>query len=201
MIELCSEYLSFRCIWLFFLVTPLMRFRVNPQSIVAWMSWKSLLEAVPNSEGEVTATGLVPRTNDFLNKHWTISPKWPNDWDVFWVLTCTVHLTVCSCQVTYAFQSESTPYSYLNVKELLARSRRELWMWSDCNCARTHNHLVLKRTFNHWAKLAKWLGCVLSIYLCGAFDCCSCHVTYAFQSESTLSSCLYVKKLLARSMW
>ena len=35
-------------------------------------------------------------------------------------------LSVCSCHVTYAFQSESTLYSCLNVKELLARSRREI---------------------------------------------------------------------------
>ena len=35
-------------------------------------------------------------------------------------------LTVCSCHVTYAFQSESTLYSCLNGKELLARSRREI---------------------------------------------------------------------------
>ena len=41
-------------------------------------------------------------------------------------------LTVCSCHVTYAFQSESTLYSCLNVKELLARSRREIWNLSDC---------------------------------------------------------------------
>ena len=34
--------------------------------------------------------------------------------------------TVCSCRVTHAFQSESTLYSCLNVKELLARSRREI---------------------------------------------------------------------------
>ena len=34
--------------------------------------------------------------------------------------------TVCSYHVTYAFQSESTLYSCLNVKELLARSRREI---------------------------------------------------------------------------
>ena len=33
---------------------------------------------------------------------------------------------VCSCHVTYAFQSESTLYSCLNVKELLARSRRKI---------------------------------------------------------------------------
>ena len=34
--------------------------------------------------------------------------------------------TVCSCHVTYAFQSESTLYSCLNVKELFARSRHEI---------------------------------------------------------------------------
>ena len=33
---------------------------------------------------------------------------------------------VCFYHVTYAFQSESTLYSCLNVKELLARSRREI---------------------------------------------------------------------------
>ena len=38
----------------------------------------------------------------------------------------TLNLTVCSYHVTYAFQSESTLYSCLNVKELLARSRREI---------------------------------------------------------------------------
>ena len=63
-------------------------------------------------------------------------------------------LTVCSYHVTYAFQSESTIYSCLNVKELLARSRLEIWNLSDCNWTRTHNHLVHKRTLNHLAKLA-----------------------------------------------
>ena len=36
-------------------------------------------------------------------------------------------LTVCCCHVTYTFQSESTLYNCLNVKEILARSRREIW--------------------------------------------------------------------------
>ena len=36
------------------------------------------------------------------------------------------YMTVCFYHVTYAFQSESTLYSCLNVKELLARSRREI---------------------------------------------------------------------------
>ena len=44
-------------------------------------------------------------------------------------------------------------------------------IFSDCNWIRTHNHLVHKRTLNHLAKLAKWLSCVVSTYLYGAFDC------------------------------
>ena len=61
-------------------------------------------------------------------------------------------LTVCSCHVMYAFQSESTLYSCLNVKELLARSRRKIWRLSDCKWTRTQNCLVRKRTLNHLAK-------------------------------------------------
>ena len=53
-----------------------------------------------------------------------------------------------SC-LKYAFQSESTLYSCRNVKELLARSRRQIWSLSDCNWTRTQNHLVCKQTLNH----------------------------------------------------
>ena len=90
----------------------------------------------------------------------------------------TISLTVCSCHVTYAFQSESTFYSCLDVKELLAWSRREIWRLSDCNWTRTQNHLLLKRRLNHLAKLTKWLDCALSTYLYGVFDgmLLSCHV-------------------------
>ena len=51
-------------------------------------------------------------------------------------------LTVCSYHVTYEFQSESTLYSCLNVKELLARNRCYIWNLSDCNETWTHNHLI-----------------------------------------------------------
>ena len=37
-----------------------------------------------------------------------------------------VYLTVCSCHVMYAFQSESTLFSGLKFKELLAGSRHDL---------------------------------------------------------------------------
>ena len=58
-------------------------------------------------------------------------------------------LSVCSYHVTYAFQSESKLYSCLNVKELLAQRRREIWGLSDCNWTGTHNHLVHKLTLKH----------------------------------------------------
>ena len=119
----------------------------------------------------MTATELEPTTTYFPKEHWTIYPNWPNDWAVLWVLICTVHLTVSFCHVTNLFQSESTLYSCLNLKELFAQNRREIWGLSYCNWTRTHNHLVRKRTLNRLAKLAKWLSCVVSIYLYGAFDC------------------------------
>ena len=51
-------------------------------------------------------------------------------------------LTVCCYHVTYAFQSESTLYICLNVKELLARNMHNIWSLTDCNGTRTHNLLV-----------------------------------------------------------
>ena len=74
-------------------------------------------------------------------------------------------LTVCSYHITYAFPNESTLYSCLSIKELLARSSHEIWSLSDSNGTRTHNHLVCKRTLNHLAKLAKWLSSIVSTYL------------------------------------
>ena len=62
--------------------------------------------------------------------------------------------------ITYVFQGESTLYSCLNAKELLAWNRRYIWSLSDYNGIRIHCHLVRKRTFNHLVKLvnlAKWL--------------------------------------------
>ena len=49
----------------------------------------------------------------------------------------------------------STLYGCLNVKKILARSRREIWSLSDCNWTRTHNHLIRKGTLNHLVSLNK----------------------------------------------
>ena len=77
-------------------------------------------------------------------------------------------MIVCSCHVTY----ESTLYSCLNVKELLVRSRREIWSLSDCNWNCTQNHLVRKRTLNHLAK--RTLGGVFVYELSGSGFGSSC---------------------------
>ena len=45
---------------------------------------------------------------------------------VYTPILIALNLTVCYYHVTYAFQSESTLYSCLNVKELLARNRRDI---------------------------------------------------------------------------
>ena len=75
-------------------------------------------------------------------------------WACLWMTECYYH-------VMYVIQSESTLYSCLNVKELLAQNRCDIWSLSDSNGIRTHNHLVRKRTLNHLLKqanLAKWLN-------------------------------------------
>ena len=126
-----------------------------------------------------------------------------------------LHLTICSCHVTYTFQSESSLYSCLNVKELLTRSRCKICLpkqnlmvakdffrtikYNDCNWTWTHNHLIRKWTLNHLAKLAKWLSCVVSTCLYGAFECMflSCHVCISEWIHT--HSCLNVKELLAQS--
>ena len=71
------------------------------------------------------------------------------------------HLTVCYCHATHEFQIESTLYRCLNVKELLTRTRGDIWSLSDSNRIGTHSHLVRKRTLNHLklsvCLLTKWL--------------------------------------------
>ena len=69
-------------------------------------------------------------------------------------------LDVCYYHVTYAFQSKSTLYSCINVKELLARNRCDIWSLSDSNRIRRHNHLVRNLKLNHLSKLVKLSGCV-----------------------------------------
>ena len=129
-----------------------------------------------------------------------------------------IKLTVCSYDVTYVFQSESTLCSCLNVMELLVRNSRDIWRLSDCNGTWTHNHLVHIWTLNHLAKLAirfctwgqiwSWLSkdmqkvsqsWHLQYLVQIKLIVCSYHVTYTFQGESTLFSFLSLVAWMSRN--
>ena len=88
------------------------------------------------------------------------------------------------------FQSESTFYSSLNVKELLAVNRQDIQSLSNRNKIQTDNHLVHKWTLNHLAKLAKWLSYIVNTYLYNVSDCMllSCHVC--------ISEWIYIRKVI-----
>ena len=81
------------------------------------------LESNPQPFSSETKTQLFSQTGQMI--------------ELLWLVICTVHLTVCSYHVTYAFQSESILYYCLNVKELLARSRHEIWSLIECNWTQT----------------------------------------------------------------
>ena len=57
----------------------------------------------------------------------------------------------------------------LNDKEILAPSSCYISSLSGRNEIPNHNHLIRKRTLDHLPKLAKWLSCLLSFYMYGAF--------------------------------
>ena len=110
-------------------------------------------------------------------------------------------MTACYSHVTYMCQIESTLYSCLNVKELLAWNKCDNWSLSDSNRIQTHNHLVHKQTLNHLAKLAKRLNCLVNTYLYSAFDfmLLSCHIHVSEWIYTCLYSCLSVKEFIARN--
>ena len=97
--------------------------------------------------GNVTQTTHVNRVLDNIDKEMLILCQV--------IQKATSKLTFFYHHVTYSFQSESTLYSCLNVKELFSRNGCDTLSLSDSNEIQTHNHLVHKRTLNHLAKLAK----------------------------------------------
>ena len=111
----------------------------------------------------MAATGIEPTTTEFIKEHSDIERNWSNDWTVLWVLIWTVHLTLFSYHVIYAFQSESTLYTCLNVKELLARRRGKIWSLSDSNWTRTLNHFVKLGTYLYCALDCMLLKCHMRI--------------------------------------
>ena len=80
----------------------------------------------------------------------------------------------------------------------LARSRHKAWTLIGWNWIRTHIQLNHKWTLKYLVKLVKWLSCVVKTCLYGAFDCMFASFHIPFQRESTLFTCLNIKKLFAK---
>ena len=84
-------------------------------------------------------------------------------------------VTVCYYHLTYVFHCESTLYSCLNVKDLIAQNRCNIYNLSDSNGIGTHSHWPCKWTLKNLAKLSKWLCVILQTNGRG-FEFHSCHL-------------------------
>ena len=161
MIQLCFEYLSVRCIWLYLLVMLRTCFRLNPHSIVCLII-KELLAQSRHEIWSLSDWNWIRTQNHLICKrtlnHLTKLAK---------RLSCVLSTYLygafdciflsCHVRVSEWIHLQSC----LNVKDLLARSRRKIGSFSDCNWTPTQNYLAGKRTLKHLAKLA--FDC--------AFDC------------------------------
>ena len=86
--------------------------------------------------------------------------------------------------VMYAFENESTLCSCLNVKELRAQNRHNIWSLSDSNGTQTHNHLVHKQTLCEL--LSVWCIWLYVIIMSQTLFRVNLH-SESFQNESTLN--------------
>ena len=84
--------------------------------------------------------------------------------------------------VKYVFQSKSILFSCLNVKDLVARNRRDIWSLSDSNRIWTHNHRVCKWTLINLANLPVRLNSWVFIYEQSGcrFESRCCHLQKTF---------------------
>ena len=101
-----------------------------------------------------TVTSPAYKMRSWRNQEKSNKTRFPFQYITFQYIT-SIYRTVCSDHVTYTFQSESTLYICLNIKELLARNRGDIWSLSNCSGTWTHNHLARKRTLNHLAKTGR----------------------------------------------
>ena len=93
---------------------------------------------------------------DFFPPSFTATPNFLHCciWESSETSTCAVFLRLF-------FGYPFVKYFSFVFCQKVAAARFELW---------THKHLVRKQTLNHLAKFAKWFCCVVSTYLCDAFD-------------------------------
>ena len=109
MIELCCEYFSVHCIWLYVIIMSYTSFWVSLLYIVC-LNIKDFLARSRHHILSLIYSNRI-RTHNHLVRKQMLKPSVrpaKNDLVVLWVLICTAHLAVSSYHVTYEFQSEST---------------------------------------------------------------------------------------------
>ena len=67
---------------------------------------------------------------------------------------CCEYLSVSCIIIMSRTRFRVNLVALINIKELFARNRRDIYSLRDSSRIQTHNHLVRKRTLNHLAKLA-----------------------------------------------
>ena len=109
---------------------------------------------------------------------------WKNSWKIIpgkHDVEATKKCEDCVIILQTYFRVNLHSSSCLNVKELFARDRRDIWKLNDCNGI--HNHLVRKQTLNN---LSKWLNDWVFVHElsgCGLVSCCSLKNCY-FQCQN-----------------
>ena len=126
MIELYCEYLCVGHIWLYVIIMTRTDFRLNPHSILAWMSRKFLLQR--DTKFEVTATRNEPTTVYFINEQSPIKLNWPNDWALLWVLIlCCIWLYFIIMSLTCFIVNPHSIFAWTSRNSLLrAGSKSEV---------------------------------------------------------------------------
>ena len=103
MIELCCEYLSVRCIWLYNLIISRTRFRVNPHSIVAWL-WRNLVFTLKCIRDMIITYSQMHRTDKYSQQISIIWPVWLNGWVFIYELSGCRFEPSCS-HLTFRFRA------------------------------------------------------------------------------------------------
>ena len=125
MIEVCCEYLSVRCIWMYVIITPRTSFRVNLNSLVC-------LNFKESPAWRRSHVWNLSKSNE-IRTHNHLVRNLPNDWGLLWVLIYIVHLTTTYLMSRRRFTVNPRPVFLLNVKEPLDRSRCHIWSLSNSN--------------------------------------------------------------------
>ena len=115
MIELCCKFLSLKC-FDYVVIVSRANFRMNPNCTC--MNVKELLTRNRRDIWSSSDCNGTPTYNHLgSKKHSNIWPNWPNYWTLLRVHICTIYLIACCYHLRYEFESESTLYICLNVKE------------------------------------------------------------------------------------